>query len=50
MRHFLIKDKAAVRESADRVLEWDFDRILLTHKDIVERGGREAFRFAYEDF
>ncbi len=50
MRQFLIKDKAAVRESADRVLEWDFDRILLAHKDIVERGGREAFRLAYEDF
>lgn len=50
MRRFLIKDKAAVRESAERVLEWDFDRILLAHKDIVEQGGREAFRLAYEDF
>lgn len=50
MRRFLMKNKAAVRESAERVLEWDFDRILLSHKDIVERGGREAFRLAYEDF
>ncbi len=50
MRRFLIKDKAAVRESADRVLLWDFDRILLSHKDIVERGGHDAFRLAYEDF
>lgn len=48
MRHFLIKDKNAVRESADRVLEWDFDRVLLAHKDMIERDGRDAFRRAYE--
>jgi len=48
MRRFLIKDRAAVRESADRVLKWDFDRLLLAHKDMIERGGRDAFGLAYE--
>jgi Domain of unknown function (DUF4336) len=50
MRYFLIKDKAAVRRSADKVLGWGFDLILLAHKDIIEKGGREAFRLAYEGF
>lgn len=50
MRYVVIKDKEAVRKSFERILEWDFDRILLAHKDIVEKGGREAFRRAYEDF
>lgn len=48
MRRFLIKDRTAVRESADRVLRWDFDRVLLAHKDVIEQDGREAFRRAYE--
>ena len=48
MRHILIKDRTAVRESAARVLRWDFDRVLLAHKDMIGRGGREAFRLAYE--
>ena len=50
MRYFLIRDEAAVRESADRVLAWDFDRVILAHKDIIENGGKEAFRLAYEEF
>jgi len=49
-RYLIIKDGVKVRESADRVLEWDFDRVLLAHKDIIEKDGKEAFRLAYEDF
>jgi Domain of unknown function (DUF4336) len=49
MRYFLMKDMAKVRQSADRVLEWDFDRVLLAHKDVIEKDGKEAFRLAYKD-
>jgi hypothetical protein len=42
-----IRDRAAARASLERILEWDFDRILVGHGEIVERGGREAFRGAY---
>lgn len=30
-----------------RVLEWDFDRVVMSHGDVVERGGKEAFARAW---
>jgi glyoxylase-like metal-dependent hydrolase (beta-lactamase superfamily II) len=38
---------AALRESIEKVLAWDFDRIVISHGRIVERGGREVLRDAY---
>ncbi|HET8542082.1 MAG TPA: DUF4336 domain-containing protein [Anaeromyxobacter sp.] len=37
----------ALRESIQRVLAWDFDRVVISHGRIVERGGREVLRDAY---
>ena len=37
----------ALRQSIERVLAWDFDRIVIAHGRIVERGGREVLRRAY---
>lgn len=42
-----LRDRAAARASVERVLEWDFDRIVIGHGELVETGGREAFRAAY---
>lgn len=42
-----IRDKAACRRSIDAILEWDFERVVVTHGDVLERGGREALRSAY---
>jgi hypothetical protein len=42
-----IKDGDALRRSLDRVLGWDFDRVTVTHGDVLERGGRAALREAY---
>jgi hypothetical protein len=41
------RDKAAARTSLERILSWDFDRILLCHGPIVESGGKALFREAY---
>lgn len=41
------RDRSAVRASLERILAWDFDRILLTHGDIVPAGGKAAFRSAF---
>lgn len=38
---------AALRESIERVLAWDFDRIVISHGRVVERGGRDVLREAY---
>jgi glyoxylase-like metal-dependent hydrolase (beta-lactamase superfamily II) len=42
-----IRDKKAARESAERMLRWDFDRIVVSHGDVLEHGGPEALREAF---
>ena len=46
----LIRDKPAFRQSIDRILEWDFDRILVTHGEVLETGGAKALRKAWARF
>lgn len=41
-----ITDKDAARDAVDRLLAWDFDRIVLSHGDIVETNGHTALREA----
>ena len=50
MMRSMIRDKAALRASLDRVLAWDFDRVIVTHGDVLESGGREALRDAFAPF
>lgn len=38
-----IRDREAARSSVERILEWDFDRILPGHGEIVEAAGKDAF-------
>lgn len=39
-----IKDPAAFSASVNRVLEWDFDRIILGHGPLLPSGGKEKLR------
>jgi hypothetical protein len=41
------RDRSAARASLDLVLGWDFDRIVVAHGEVLDRGGREALREAY---
>jgi hypothetical protein len=43
----LIRDRRAARQSLERILGWDFDRVVVAHGDVLERGGREALREGY---
>jgi hypothetical protein len=43
----LMRDRAAVRASLDRILAWDFDRILVGHGRNVDAGGQAALRDAF---
>ncbi len=38
-----IRDREAARRSVERILEWDFDRILPGHGEIVDTGGKDKF-------
>jgi hypothetical protein len=44
---FGFRDKGAAWASLERILSWDFDRIVLCHGPIVESGGKDVFREAY---
>jgi hypothetical protein len=37
-----VRDRAKVRASVERALEWDFDRIVMTHGMVLETGGKHA--------
>ena len=44
---WLIRDRAAARTCLQRILEWDFDRVIVAHGDVLDRGGHEALRTGY---
>jgi hypothetical protein len=44
---FLIRDRRAARESLERILAWDFDRIIVSHGEVLESGGHEILRRGY---
>jgi Domain of unknown function (DUF4336) len=45
---FAISDRKAARVSVEKILQWDFDRVIVTHGDVLETGGRERVRAAFD--
>jgi hypothetical protein len=43
----LIRDRRAARESLERILTWDFDRVIVAHGDVLEEGGHAALASGY---
>lgn len=43
-------EKSEIRKSLQRLLEWDFDRVILSHGDIIERNGKARVRAAFARF
>jgi hypothetical protein len=48
LERFMIRDRGLARRQADRILEWDIDKVALAHGGLVEARGREVMRHAYE--
>ena len=44
---FGVRDRVAARASLERILQWDFDRITVTHGDVLESGGHAALQAAF---
>jgi hypothetical protein len=42
------KDKAAARQSLQRILDWDFDRIVLSHGDLIDKEAKATAREAWK--
>lgn len=47
VERLLVRDRGAARASLERILAWHFDRVVVTHGAVLERGGREAMRNGY---
>jgi hypothetical protein len=49
LTRLLIRDRTAAKASVQRILTWDFDRVIVAHGDVLERGGAprliEGFAF-----
>jgi hypothetical protein len=43
----LIRDRAAARASLERILAWDFDRVIVAHGDVLDAGGHAALARGY---
>ena len=43
----LVNDRGALRSSLNRVQEWDFDRIIVTHGEVLETGGKSVMQAQY---
>lgn len=43
----LIRDYQAFAYSLQRILRWDFDRVIVSHGSILRTGGRQAFTEAF---
>ncbi|MFK8186627.1 MAG: DUF4336 domain-containing protein [Phormidesmis sp.] len=42
-----ITEKQKLKNAVNTILKWDFDRVVMAHGSVVERGGKEAFAKAY---
>ena len=47
LERLLIRDRTAARKSLERILEWDFDRVILAHGRVRENAGRDGLRVGY---
>lgn len=43
-------DKVSLRKSIQKVLAWDFDRVVVAHGTVVDSGGKAMLASAYSDF
>lgn len=43
-------EKEKVRGAVEKVLGWDFKRVIMAHGSIVEQNGKEKFKQGYEQF
>jgi hypothetical protein len=44
---FLMRDRRTARASVETILAWDFDRVIVSHGDVLEHGGRERVAAAF---
>jgi hypothetical protein len=43
----MLSDRTAARTSVEKILEWDFDRVIVSHGEILNSGGHDRLRTAF---
>jgi hypothetical protein len=43
------KDKPAAARSLERILDWDFERVVLAHGDLIETNAKAIVRDAWSN-
>lgn len=47
LTRMLMREPDAARNALERILGWDFERVIVAHGSVLESGGRDALRNAY---
>lgn len=47
LERLMVRDRTAFRHSLERILEWPFERVVVAHGDVSEKGGREELIRGY---
>lgn len=47
-RYLLIRDREQAKESINKILSLDFDRVIMAHGHIIQSGGHSAMKKAFE--
>ncbi len=47
LERILVRDRVAFRQSLKRILEWPFERIVVAHGEVSEKGGRDELVRGY---
>jgi len=43
-------EKAKVKQAVQKILDWDFERVIMAHGSIIENQGKQKFKAGYESF
>jgi hypothetical protein len=47
LRHFFLEDTGPFSQALSKILEWPFERVVVAHGEVLERGGQQAMREGY---
>ena len=50
LERFATKETDKVKQAVQKVLAWDFKRVIVAHGSIIENDGKQRFREGYEWF
>ena len=48
LMRFMLKDLEATRASVQRTMEWDFDRVIMAHGEILEQDAKSSLRASFD--